>query len=73
MILGSVGSFVSSVGSSALGATASVVRGVATVVEAHPLVAAAIIGYEVYTHRNGSTSTSSGSSSSVGGNVDTHA
>jgi len=51
MILGAVGSFISSVGSSAMNATSAVVEEAASLVEAHPaiaLVAAGVAAYELY-------------------------
>lgn len=72
MGLSGVSSFVGTVGGGLLKATSSVVTGVAKLAEAHPLVTAAIIGYEVYEHYRGGPNASS-SSGKVGGNVDTHA
>jgi len=48
MFLGAVGSFISTSGGALLKATASVVTEAATVVEAHPLLAAAALGVGVY-------------------------
>lgn len=55
MVLGAVGSFISSVGGSALNAGAAVAEEAALIVEAHPtiaLIAAGIAGYEIYKSNN---------------------
>ncbi|WP_028536587.1 hypothetical protein [Paludibacterium yongneupense] len=70
MILGAVGSFISTSGGAILKAGSSVVSEVASVVEAHPAIAAIAIGYEAYEYlHNGSSS----SADSVGSNVNTSA
>lgn len=67
MVLGAVGSFISSVGGAALKAGAAMAEDAALIVEAHPtaaLIAAGVAGYEIYKANN---------PDHLGNNVDTKA
>jgi hypothetical protein len=69
MFLGAAGSFVSSAGGFVLNAASSVASEVVSVAEAHPVIAALAVGYELYEHSN-STPSNPGN---LGNHVDTAA